>query len=158
MPSVPPLAAGLLALTAALPGSATAEVTWRLLDSGVEAVARGGPVGLGVGCGHDGPGLWVEGEGLADGALQFVLTTDLGAGYATSGACSGGVCLLDPGPEGLLPALVEDLRRGRSARVEAAPAAAAQGAAEPEFAELGSVPLRGSGRAIGQVLARCPFR
>ena len=151
-----PIAAAVLTLSAILPLPAMAEVTWRLLESGVEAVARGGPVGLGVGCGPDGPGAWVEGDTLDDGPRQFVITTDLGAGYATAGSCAGGLCLLEPGPEGLMPALIEDLRRGRSARVETAAEADGATSADQVWTELGTVPLRGSGRAIGQVLARCP--
>jgi hypothetical protein len=144
-----------LAALIALPLPALPDVSWRVLPSGVEAVARGGPVGLGLGCGNDGPGLWVEITDAEPGDRAFVITTDLGAGYATRGDCAGGVCLLDPGPQGMLPALVDDLRRGRSARVETA--VEVEGA-EPDWVELGAVPLRGSGRAIGQVLSRCPFR
>ena len=134
--------AACVVLLCALPAAAGAEAVWRVLPGGVEAVARGGPVGLGLGCGVEGPALWIETPVEEAGSWRFVVSM---------GACAADVCLLVPEPEGAIPALVDDLRRGRMALVETA------GAAPDEWTLLGEVPLAGSSRAIGQVLAACPF-
>jgi hypothetical protein len=154
----------LLALASAAP--AGADVTWRLLSNGIEAVARGGPVGLGVGCGVEGPGVWIEAADAAPdqeavdfeahpfeaGERRFLISVDPGASHSAIGDCAGGVCLLIPEPDMLMSDLIGDLRRGRIAAV------AVMAEDSRDWIALGEVPLSGSARALRAIEAACPFR
>lgn len=138
------LAATLIA--AALP--AASEAVWRYLPGQAEAVLRGaGPLDLAVGCGNGGmPAPYVGNYTGEDREPLFVFGIDARDEHLVPADCAAGVCLLQFETLEAVQALVSDLRQGRTVHVG--------------FYRQGMVaelPLTGSNRAIGGLLADCPF-
>jgi hypothetical protein len=141
----PPLA---LAALLALAVPAAAEGVWRYLPGQAEAALRGaGPLDLGVGCGNGGmPAPYVGNYTGAAPDPLFVFGIDSRDERLIPGDCAAGVCLLGFDTVEDAQALVSELRQGGIVRI---------GLYRQGF--LAELPLTGSNRAIGGLLADCPF-